>query len=678
MKDKNKRKIFKALIGLFSLTAVSLFSNVVFAEEKESTIFSEFEVTPSLYWLGVEGDNGRFRQDWRMPDGVSGGIEEFKAVTNDGKISIEGHAISENDYGNNIQIKFSDESYLKLNGKYFRQYYDGSNEPWDPALYSLPPEFADWQDEDLYADRFTENLEYGRSLSDRSKIAFGYDLWGRWGREKLLRGEQSGKTGLLNKRSIPGRSYIDGLSHTMYTQYSFTTENDYNFSIRPSFEIYKDYQDIQFYRYSNGSLTQDRTFLDSPKFEDLRTELTLDHTFNNNATVYSGYMFDYLKNGSVRSEVRPVKLTRIFVEPNVDNERISSTGNLGTVMADFLGAKGLRLRASTRAETADTTSRGYGLAGSNSLYRFSRSDMKELWFSESLGLTYSGLKKANFDFGLDLDQRDLKYDEFFDAADHEIYTTTAWGNNPPQFMSYNTDMFYNDFKATARGSYRFNQHVKWNTQYRFKNQEHDYDTNLDSSLIYYPGVLGDVRDQVNEASTGLDVWWFDSWASGLKYQYVQDNFKSQASGENAQELTRNRVTANLMGQPLSKLTLVGSVTVERYLLNTPTSIPSGSTWLAGEDVYDYNGSYHIYNIDGRWDISDKRNFYWNLQQTSSMGEQDNVLYEATIGLTHKINEDSEFTAEYLFFDFNDENDIVSDFDSYNGHGILLSMTKSFF
>src|SRR3989344_5883222 len=141
-------------------------------------------VTPAFNWFNVKGDKGRFRQDSRVKDGFSAGVEEVSATTADEKVSLDAYAISETDYGHTLKVKLSDSENLEIKGKYFRQYYDGSSEPWDPAPYLLPAEHADWEDEDLYADRLRESVDYRREIDDVSSIGFGYHLCGRFGRER--------------------------------------------------------------------------------------------------------------------------------------------------------------------------------------------------------------------------------------------------------------------------------------------------------------------------------------------------------------------------------------------------------------------------------------------------------------------------------------------------------------
>ncbi|MBI2094728.1 MAG: hypothetical protein HYT89_00990 [Candidatus Omnitrophica bacterium] len=677
---KGRNRIKRALVGAAAVVWIFLgaAADGIGAEAKNGAgpAFKEVVVQPLVQWYGVDGDEGRFRQDWRVTDDLSGGVERFEAGTADGKVKMRGHAISENDYGHDIFVSLPKEDYLKINGKVFRQYYDGSGEPWDPATWLLPAEFADWEDEDLYADRLSQTIEYGRKLSEEAKVAWGYELWGRFGRERLLRGEQSARTGFYNTRSIPARSYLDGLSHTFYADYQRILSDKYTVHIRPSYEVYNDSQDIQFYRYNDGLLNQDRTFQDSPQFQDLSLQAGVDGFWSERAYLYSGYLFHYLRNGSVRSEVRPTGAST-WTDPAVDNSRISHTGNLGTVLLDFLGIKGLRLGASARAEGADTNSRGYGTSGSATRGNFGhkelRSDIGEYWFSESLDLTYKGFKDTSLELGVDLDQRHLDYDEYFDSGSMEIFVDFG---NAARRMSYNADLYYNDLKTTARASHRFNPHLKATGQYRIRYLDHDYDVNTDSSEGFYPGRLGDTLRQVNEATAGFDIWWRKSWSSALKYQYIGDNIHTQIGGDDVQDSDRHRLTMTLTGNPWPRFTCFGSAALEKYFLDTPTDAVPNSTWMAGPAPYDFSGDYFIYTISGSWALEADTRLNCRFQQTSSFGTtsdvQKNDLYEFRVGFSRRFGKDAELKVDYLHFDFNDKNDIVPGFDDYDGHGVICS------
>ena len=667
---------------VFSLCLLMVTPSALAAEQSASSGsgWKDAVVTPVFNWFNVKGDKGRFRQDSRVKDGFSAGVEEVSATTADEKVSLDAYAISETDYGHTLKVKLSDSENLEIKGKYFRQYYDGSGEPWDPAPYLLPAEHADWEDEDLYADRLRESVDYRREIDDVSSIGFGYDLWGRFGRERLLRGERSTAAGQLTRRSIPARSYLEGLSHTFYGEYRRTLNKKYNFKLRPSFEIYNDQQDIQFYRYATGALSEARTFLDSPKFIDFNTAATLDTFVNDDTYFFTGYLFNYLKNESVRSEVRPFgpSLTQTFRDPNVDNERISNTGNLGTIQLNFLGIKDLRFHVSTRAEAANTNSRGFGMAGSSPTHRESRSDIGEYWLSESLGLNFKGFTNTNIDVMVDLDQRHFDHDEYWDGGSSESVSDFGAAS---RFYSYNADIFYNDLKNTWRISRRFNSHLKVSSTYRLKYQNRDYDTNVDTVPIFYPGVIGDIVREVHEAGGGLDIWWLESWSSSIKYQHIGDTIHTEVGGDDVQNLIKHRVTATLVGQPVQRVTLFGSASYESNELDTPTDPVSASTWYANTDPYDFHGDYLIYNINAVWQANDKTKIHGRYQQTNSFGSfqsvQENVLYELRTGMTQKLWESASLKGEFFYFDFNDKNDVVPGFDNYDGYGFVCSFQKKF-
>ena len=648
--------------------------------------WKDVEVKPAFQYYGVDGDDGRFRQDWRQLDGFSGGVDNLEFATADDKVRFKGKAIVLNDYRNELMVQLPSESYLKVKGKYFRQYYDGSNEPWDTAPYFLGPEFADWEDEDLYADRLSQAVEYGRAIDENTGWAIGYDLWGRFGRERLLRGEQT--TGSQRaRRSLPGRAYLDGLSHTFYGEYHRLIADKYNFKIRPSYEVYDDYQVVEFYRYANGNgtLSQARTWQDAPQFQDVNLQATVDRFFTDNIYFYTGYLFNYLRNQFTRSEVRtlPPSVAPTFTEPSVDNVRISNTGNLGGVFMNLFGINHLRFAASSRGEVADTSSRGYGITGSATSGNFGhkelRSDIGEYWVSESLGLTYTGTPNLLVDWGVDLDQRKLDYNEFFDAGSYESFVDFGAST---RFYNYDADIHYNDLKNTIRGSYRFNRHLKSGLQYRLRYLEREYDVNVDTEPKFYPGVIGDILRRVHEGTASLDVWWTGSWSSTLKYQTINDNIHTEAGGEDVQDQRRHRVTATLIGKPVEPLTLFGSATYESNVLDTPTAgVSTNPTWFQGTDAFDYHADYFIYSVNAVWAVAKDTKVHCGFQQTTSYGQlrdiQHNVLDELRVGVSRQWDSSLKTGVDAIWFDFDDKNTVVPGFDNYDGYGIVFTCSKKF-
>jgi len=170
----------------------------------------------------------------------------------------------------------------------------------------------------------------------------------------------------------------------------------------------------------------------------------------------------------------------------------------------------------------------------------------------------------------------------------------------------------------------------------------------------------------------------DSWSSSVKYQNISDSIHTEL-GDNTQDLTKNRLTGTLIGQPVDRVTLFGSASFESNQLLTPTDAPVTSTWYAGTDPYDSHGDYLIYDISAVWQVTDKTKIHGNYQQTNSFGSfrgvGENVLYEFRTGVTQKLWESGTLKGEFLYFDFNDKNDVVSGFDNYNGYGLIFSYSQ---
>src|SRR3989338_939337 len=137
MRDRKLRGWSMRSLVVFSLCLLMVTPSALAAEQSASSGsgWKDAVVTPVFNWFNVKGDKGRFRQDSRVKDGFSAGVEEVSATTADEKVSLDAYAISETDYGHTLKVKLSDSENLEIKGKYFRQYYDGSNEPWNANVF---------------------------------------------------------------------------------------------------------------------------------------------------------------------------------------------------------------------------------------------------------------------------------------------------------------------------------------------------------------------------------------------------------------------------------------------------------------------------------------------------------------------------------------------------------------
>ncbi|PIQ86108.1 MAG: hypothetical protein COV74_05990 [Candidatus Omnitrophica bacterium CG11_big_fil_rev_8_21_14_0_20_45_26] len=648
--------------------------------------FDHLWFEPSISNYFVYGDQGRFRQDFMVSDATTGGVKDFGWTKKKDGIQYEFdlRALVNYDYLSHLRISKENEYYADARWKKFRKYWDGgASEPWDPEQYRLPGEFADWDDGSLYTERSNVDIELGRSLGDNADLIFEYHLWKREGRETLLRGERARATGLPDLRTIPARARVEGVSNTFVLRVPFTVGDKHHIEPSLSYEAYRDDQLINFPRYVNGAIDQDRTFIDVPEFDDLKFKITYESFLSDETYVHGGYYFDFLRNDTARSSVRPSEAeSRNYVNGDVDNWRVSNVVAAGAALLNFLNKQGLDLRAGIRGEHSltDTHSTGqvYTVAAQKSMPDvFAGSSMREGRFGESLSLTYRGLPRTTLYAGLEMEQRALNWVENFDARMHELVTDFG---STELFPHYETDIVFVDFMPTFKMSHRLNSRIKFNTQYRWKAKERQYDTKDDSLPTFYPGILGDQEQSVHEITAKTDIHLGKGWFNTFKYQFVSDDISFEKRGKNQQDLDRHRFSTTFSGPIGQKLMLFTSGMYEVYRINTPTYKDASGRWSTGTGAFDYNGDVFLISVNGHYRFTGQISLYANYQLTASLGDNANNLNEIAAGIQYDINSNTSLEAGYQLFNFRDDRDGFGGGkfdDDYHGHGFSIGFKTAF-
>lgn len=648
--------------------------------------FEGLTVEPILNSFFVKGDRGRFRQDWWMDNDTTGGVKNltFKGIAKDVRYEFEGHAIANYDYLSRLKAQKEDDYFLNAEWTRFRKYWDGAQDKdvWDPKKYNLSDQMRDWPEKGLYTDRGNVNVEFGKSISETAKLIVGYELWKREGRFPTLRGEQATRSDSGRQlRAIAMRTRVDGVSNTVSIRLPFTVDETHNFEPKISYEAYRDHQYTESSRYNaSGILNQKRDYIDRPAFDDLKFQVAYNSFLSDDVYAHGGYYFDFLRNDSTRSEVRPnLAAKNTYVYPKVDNWRVSNVLAAGTALLDFLKKKGLDARFGFRGEQAGTKAQGSMLVDGIT-NRSSDSSLNEGSFGEVLSLTYRGLKKTTAFLELAMEQRVLDWKETFDARNHEIFSK-SFGRSVA-VPHYQTDITYINFVPTFKLARRLTSYLTGHFQYRWKSKQRRYNTVEDNNPRYYPGILGDQYENVQEVTTKADIKLPGAWISTLKYQMMIDDIDASKVEVRMQNLDRNTFSATFSGPVVDKVFMYFSGSYEIYNVGTPT-FPNSNRWAHGRGEYNFNGDYFILSMNPSYQITKKISTFANYQITNSLGDNTNVLNEAGAGFKFKINDTTSLDARYQYFYFDDRRSPIDggsgkglDGD-YQGQGMTFMFTKAF-
>jgi len=136
-------------------------------------------------YVSVKGDAGKFREDWSMKEGWSGGVEQFtldQDLDEHTTLHVEGRGVvDENDYQLQLDITRFSVGFIRAGYTEHRTYYDdwgGFYRPFTPSAFRLG--------QDLHLDDGDIFVDLGLTLPDLPQLTLGYERQFRDGTKSLL------------------------------------------------------------------------------------------------------------------------------------------------------------------------------------------------------------------------------------------------------------------------------------------------------------------------------------------------------------------------------------------------------------------------------------------------------------------------------------------------------------
>ena len=187
---------------------------------------SAISLTPTLRWIGVKGDQGKFREIENTKEGAGGGLEHF-AITEqmnpDEKVSAEGHfLVPEQDFQLKLALEKTDVGFMRGGFETWRKYYDDIG-GFAPSLTTNSFRLR----KDLHLDIGRAWYDVGLTLPDWPVIVLGYEFQFRQGDESTL---QWGPVGTIPptrpitdaKNVYPASEHVDEQTHIVKLDADYT------------------------------------------------------------------------------------------------------------------------------------------------------------------------------------------------------------------------------------------------------------------------------------------------------------------------------------------------------------------------------------------------------------------------------------------------------------------------
>lgn len=144
-----------------------------------------YSISPTIRWIGVDGDRKKFREIEGVPEGWGGGAEEFSMQENlspDEKLTSEGHVLfPDHDVRVTLALEKSEIGFIRGGFEEWRRYYDDSGGFYRPFS---PPQFD--LNSDLYLDTGRAWADFGLTRPDWPQIVFGYEYQFKDGTKSML------------------------------------------------------------------------------------------------------------------------------------------------------------------------------------------------------------------------------------------------------------------------------------------------------------------------------------------------------------------------------------------------------------------------------------------------------------------------------------------------------------
>lgn len=250
-------------------------------------------VSPTLRYVGVDGDERKFREQHGFREGWNGGLESFSVahdVSERTRALVTGRALRD-DYAVTLSVERRDLGYLRGGFEAARQWYDGSGgyyAPFTPSQYDL--------DRDLHLDTGRLWLEGGWTAPFGTQFRVGYEYRFREGEKSLTRWLPA-FNGAEAKRFLPNAKDIDETLHVLRLDVTHEWE-----TLRLANSLRYDLNDIDSRHTTVNYLQPDTSSLrhirEQSDIDTLANAFTVEKVFSDWLFGSGGYLYTHLDGDS--------------------------------------------------------------------------------------------------------------------------------------------------------------------------------------------------------------------------------------------------------------------------------------------------------------------------------------------------------------------------------------------
>lgn len=644
-------------------------------------------VTPVVGWVGVKGNERKFREHNWMTDGLSGGIQEFEwreTLADGTRVRADGRIVGGNeDYRLRISLERPGLGFVRTGFEQFRRWFDDAG-GWYEAFPTSPFRL----NEDLTADYLRAWLDVGLDKPGLPQLTVGYEFQQRDGTKALT---QWGPVTNLDtgdtKAIYPAAKDFDETVHLIKTDVGYTI-----FGVRLEDNFRSEFYDRSTERGLADAVT---TTGGSPDVVTRYTEsgdhFRLANTFRLEATVRDwlfltgGYLYSDLDGGAafsmetfIPSDPSFAPFTGDVATDIVLRQRshvLNGNAQFGP-WADFTFTAG--------AQAEWLRQEGFGTATIGGWPSPFQTNLDRQNTQEHLTLRYTGIPYAVVYAEGRLEQEAL--------GQYEASTVEDGIGDQRDFLR-DTDATTDGFDARGGVTISPWQRMSLSAGYRYRDRSVNYDqlTDTDDSATPgngYPAFIR-ARDLVtNDAEVRL-VYRVNRWLkSTLKFQNLGTDYET-ATPAGIDQGTANDfpggriqsgsydahvVSLGLTLAPWRRLVLTPLVSYAPSRLATSGAVQLGLPEYAGEILAVTCGASFI--LDARTDLTANYGF-----STADFAQPASAAYlplgieydrhALTAGLRRKFSDRLTGTLEYGFYKYAEPTSGGTA--DYTAHGVFASM-----
>ncbi len=646
------------------LGTIHFWAGLACSQDAEPESSLGFELSPVLQYRGVDGDEGKSREDHWVQDGWSGGLEHFlleKSLKGDWGLRMEGRAIvPEEDYNFHLQLEKEDYGFFRAQYTEYRKYFDdtgGFFRPFSVPVFDL--------DKDMHLDIGNFLMEAGITIPDLPRIVVGYEHRFKEGKKSLIEWGSVSEGG-LSRKIFPSFKEVDEEVDILRVEVEHNI-GKVHVGDRFRYEKYKtETARFEEERDLDSATSEKVTVSEKYEHDALFNTLHLESHISEKIYFSLGYLLTDLEGDGAFSMLTvpfgPEPFDKNWRADSIDIDQESHVMN---VNAQFGPYRHLSFYGGFQAEFTETegdtdarlTEISFGGSAVSPEARM-RSSMDKDGFMETVGVRYSGIPYTSLyaegkwtQHGIDLLEREweegaLAFERVTTDADRERYTL-GFSTSPVRRLTL---------------SARYKRSCRENVYNHKRDTEPGYSAFIDEQNL-----------DTDEISAKATVRMTSAVKASFRYQLVKTEIDTWArttppssvqSGDYAADIYSVSVTAT----PIPSMYLTG--------LFSCRDVNSESFDNESASVIEYDGDVYSFIGTAGWAVGEKTDltldylYSWsdNFEDNSADGLPlgiDNDRHGLSLGFSRKMTEKVTLRFRYGFYKY--EEDHIRGVDDYEAH-----------